>query len=205
MNQENCGVSSVRSLVSSIQYVNKRHILEAETPPRSGESTALESEHMNRFGTKRLLSFAAGWIATGLLAPSMRAATTDDQAVLVPINAMFDGMAKRDAAAIEAPALPGAVLVLMRYGKLEQITWEAFAERVAEGKTRIQERIHNPIVRIDRDLAVVWAPLEFLVDGKLDHCGTDSFSLVRLEGKWLIASLAATVRKDCGTAPIPAP
>jgi len=135
----------------------------------------------------------------GLLTPSTRAATPDEQAVLVPINEMFDGMAKRDAAAIKAPTLPGGTMVLMRDGKPTQITFEAFAERVGKpGKTQIEERIHDPLVRIDNDLAMVWAPFDFLVDGKVDHCGTDLFNLVRTDGKWLIASVADTGRKDCG-------
>jgi len=135
----------------------------------------------------------------GLLTPSTRAATPDEQAVLLPINEMFDGMAKRDAAAIKAPTLPGGTMVLMRDGKPTQITFEAFAERVGKpGKTQIEERIHDPLVRIDNDLAMVWAPFDFLVDGKVDHCGTDLFNLVRTDGKWLIASVADTGRKDCG-------
>jgi len=133
-----------------------------------------------------------------LLTASTRAATPDEQAVLVPINEMFDGMAKRDAAAIKAPTLPGGTMVLMRDGKPTQITFEAFAERVGKpGKTQIEERIHDPLVRIDNDLAMVWAPFDFLVDGKVDHCGTDLFNLVRTDGKWLIASVADTGRKDC--------
>jgi len=40
--------------------------------------------------------------------------------------------------------------------------------------------------------------VEFLVDGKVDHCGTDLFNLVRADGKWLIASVADTGRKECG-------
>ena len=153
---------------------------------------------MNIFRLQPLF-FVAGTIAIGLLVPSMRAATPDEQAVLVPINAMFDGMAKRDAAAIKAPTLPGGTMVLMRDGKPTQITFVAFAERVGKpGKTQIEERIHDPLVRIDNDLAMVWAPFDFLVDGKVDHCGTDLFNLVRTDGKWLIASVADTGRKDCG-------
>jgi Putative lumazine-binding len=159
----------------------------------------LKSEVMNIFRLQRLLFFAVGTIAMGLLTPSTRAATPDEQAVLVPINEMFDGMAKRDAAAIKAPTLPGGTMVLMRDGKPTQITFEAFAERVGKpGKTQIEERIHDPLVRIDNDLAMVWAPFDFLVDGKVDHCGTDLFNLVRTDGKWLIASVADTGRKDCG-------
>ena len=121
-----------------------------------------------------------------------------EMAVLAPIHDMFDGMAHRDAAAIKAPWLPGGVLVLVREGDLSQITIEKFAHRVAtSGTTRIEERIHDPHVHIDHDLAVVWAPFNFFIDGKLDHCGRDLFSLTQKSGGWQIAALAATTRKDC--------
>ena len=90
-------------------------------------------------------------------------------------------------------------MVLMHYGKTEQLSFDAFAERVGKGTSQIEERIHDPQVRIDHDLAMVWAPFEFRVGSKIDHCGTDSFNLVHMSGKWQIASLAATTRKDCGT------
>ncbi len=153
---------------------------------------------MNLFQLRVPLLFSAAAIAIGLSAASMQAQTPEEQAILAPINAMFDGMAKRDAAAIKVPVLPGGTMVLMRDGKPSQMTFEAFADRVGKpGKTQIQERIHDPLVRIDNDLAVVWAPFEFLVDGKVDHCGTDLFNLVHTEGRWLIASVADTGSKDC--------
>ena len=140
----------------------------------------------------------AGAIAACLLTTSLHAVTPEEQAVLAPVKAMFDGMAKRDAAAIKEPLLAGGTMVLMRDGKPTQMTFEAFADRVGRpGTSHIEERIHDPLVRIDNDLAMVWAPFEFLVDGKVDHCGTDSFNLVRQDGKWLIASVADTGRKAC--------
>ena len=118
--------------------------------------------------------------------------------MLAPIHAMFDGMSKRDAVAIKAPTLSGGTMVLMREGKPAHMTIEAFAERVGKpGTTQIEERIHNPLIRIDNDLAVVWAPFDFLVDGKVDHCGTDLFNLVRVDGRWMIASVADTGTKTC--------
>ena len=125
-------------------------------------------------------------------------AIAQDSAVLAPINAMFQGMTERNPAAIQAVALPGTVLILMRDGKPEQMTIEVFAEHLNKpSKTHIEERIHDPLVRIDHDLAMVWAPFEFLVDGKPDHCGTDLFNLVHTEGKWLIAGIADTGSKLC--------
>ena len=58
-----------------------------------------------------------------------------EQAVLAPVKAMFDGMAKRDPAAIKQPLLPGGGMVLMRNGKPAQMTFEAFAERVGRPGT----------------------------------------------------------------------
>lgn len=148
----------------------------------------------------RVVLFLAAATAAGFLISSLHASTQEEQAVLAPINAMFDGMAKRDAVAIKKPLLVGGTMVLMRDGKPTQMTFDAFAEAVGKpGKAQIEERIHDPLVKIDNDLAMVWAPFDFLVDGKVDHCGTDLFNLVRTEGKWLVASVADTGRKDCGS------
>jgi hypothetical protein len=134
-------------------------------------------------------------LALVLALPEMHA---QDSAVLAPIDALFSGMTRRDPDAIKAAALPGTVLILMREGKPEQMTIEAFADHVAKpSHSRIEERIHQPLIRVDHDLAVVWAPFEFLIDGKPDHCGTDLFNLVHTDGKWLIAGIADTGNKDC--------
>ena len=151
---------------------------------------------MHRHAERFLFFFGA--ILAASLATHAFAQSAEEQAVLAPIQAMFDGMSKRDAAAIKAPTLPGGTMVLMRDGKPAQMTFEAFAERVGKpGKAQIEERIHDPLVRIDNDLAVVWAPFDFLVDGKVDHCGTDLFNLVRVDGRWMIASVADTGTKSC--------
>jgi hypothetical protein len=127
-------------------------------------------------------------------------AVAQDSAVLAPIDAMFQGMTDRNPAAIKAAALPGTVLVLMRDGKPKQMTIEEFADRLSKpSKSHIEERIHDPVVRVDNDLAMVWAPFEFLIDGTPDHCGTDLFNLVKTDGKWLIAGIADTGTRQCAS------
>ncbi|HEY1810154.1 MAG TPA: nuclear transport factor 2 family protein [Acidobacteriaceae bacterium] len=137
-------------------------------------------------------------VAAFAFALPLHAASPEDQAVLAPVQALFAGMTHHDAAAIRAPLLPGGSLTLMRDGKPIQMSFDDFASRVAKPSPhRIEERIHHPLVRIDHDLAVVWAPFQFLTDGKVDHCGTDLFSLVRVNGDWRIASVADTGRNTC--------
>jgi hypothetical protein len=129
---------------------------------------------------------------------TLSAGTPEDEAVLAPIKAMFDGMAKRDVEVFKKPLLDGGAMVLMRNGKPVHMTFEEFTAVVGKpGTQKIEERIHDPLVRIDHDLAVVWVPFEFLVDGKVDHCGTDLFNMVRVDGEWKVASIADTGRKDC--------
>jgi Putative lumazine-binding len=156
---------------------------------------------MKTFRRLPSLLFLAAATAATLLPASLQAATPEEQAVLAPVKAMFDGMAKRDATVIKEAFIPGATMVLMRDGTPGQMTADAFADRIGHpshpSTAKIEERIHDPLIRIDNDLAVVWAPFDFLIDGKVDHCGTDLFNLVRKDGKWLIASVADTGRKDC--------
>jgi len=100
--------------------------------------------------------------------------------------------------AFQKQLLSGGTTVLMRDGKPTQMTFEQLADLVGKpGTTPIEERIHDPLVRVDNDLAMVWAPFEFLVDGKVDHCGTDLFTLTRTDGNWFVAGIADTGRKDC--------
>jgi len=149
--------------------------------------------------TSRLGTLVAAVVLAGCPpSHSLFAETAAEQAVLAPVQALFAGMAKRDAAAIQKPLLPGGSIVLMRDGKPTRLTFEAFAARVAKpAPTHIEERMNDPLVRIDNDLAVVWAPFEFLSDGKVEHCGTDLFNLVRKDGQWLIASIADTGHTHC--------
>jgi hypothetical protein len=94
--------------------------------------------------------------------------------------------------------LPGGSATFLRNGKPVQLTFEALADRLSQpGSTSREERIRNPLVRIDDNVAIVWAPFEFLIDGKVDHCGRDIVQLVRVDGHWLIAAIGDNNRTDC--------
>jgi len=165
----------------------------------------LQSEAMKIFPLHRIRLSTAATAAAALFALTTHATTPTEQEVLAPIIAMFAGMTHRDAQAITAQTMPKGSMILMRDGKPDQMTFEDFAARVGKpSKAQIEERIHDPLIRIDNDLAVVWAPFVFLVNGKVDHCGTDLFNLIHVDGHWLIASVADTGRKTCDADPLAA-
>lgn len=127
------------------------------------------------------------------------AATPEEQAVLAPLQGIFNGIAKHDKGLVREQLLPGGTATLIRNGQIFQLHFDAFVERIPGGTEHFEERIHDPLVRIDDDIAIIWAPYEFMVEGKLDHCGTDIVNLVRRDGRWLIAGIADNSRKNCAS------
>jgi len=124
--------------------------------------------------------------------------TPDEKTVIAPLQGVLDGLAARDRSMIAAQLLPGGSATLMRNGKPVQMAFETFADRLSTPGTDMrEERIYDPVVHVDNNIAYIWTRYDFLLNGKLDHCGTDSASLVKVDGRWLIASLSDTSRTDC--------
>jgi hypothetical protein len=128
---------------------------------------------------------------------STHPAATPAQAALASVQGFFDAMAHHDQAAMRAWILPDGGMALMRKGKPVRLSLGDFVARIKPDGHRIAEVIHDPLVKVDNDVAMVWAPYRFMLDGKLHHCGTDAFSLVRMDGRWLIAAVADTSRETC--------
>ncbi|MEY3268512.1 MAG: hypothetical protein RL480_1272, partial [Pseudomonadota bacterium] len=62
----------------------------------------------------------------------------------------------------------------------------------------VDERIHAPVVLVQRELAHVWAPYTLDYNGKRLHCGVDSFGLAKVDGVWKLTSLTWTAEpKGC--------
>ena len=122
---------------------------------------------------------------------------TDAAAVLAPINVVFAAFEAGDAAAMLRQVYPdGRVTATgMRASGsgLRQQSWTQFAERLKPGEG-FQERISDPAIEIDGDVAMVWAPFVVRVGGKVSNCGYDLFDLVRDNGTWKIMNLTFSSR-----------
>ena len=129
---------------------------------------------------------------------------TEEAGVMRPITAMFAGLAARDSAAILAQvrAEGGATVAQDNADgtrSVRHLTWREFAGGIKPGSERYEERLADVAIDIDGDIAMVWAPYVFLVDGKPHHCGTDHFDLVRENATWKILNVTWSQRATgCG-------
>jgi hypothetical protein len=120
-------------------------------------------------------------------------------AVMAPIDAMFRGLAAHDGAAILAQVRPeGGATVVVETAQgarsVRHMTWTAFAAGVKPGPDRIEEKLTDAAIEVDGDIAMVWGPYVFTVNGKLHHCGVNHFDLIREGGAWKVLNVTWSQR-----------
>ena len=125
--------------------------------------------------------------------------SSEEGQVMAPIRAMFDGLARRDSAIILAAMHPDAGVTVASEKadgtrSVRRMTTAEFAADIKPGPERFEERLTDPAIEIDGDIAMVWSPYVFLIDGKVHHCGVDHFDLVREGGKWKVANITWSSR-----------
>jgi hypothetical protein len=154
-------------------------------------------------------------ITTGLLCVLLCATTyaqapSERDAVLKAVQTFFDTMTARDVEGARKILQPQGRFhaMRMRDGKPEVRGFsneEYLADLAAASKTRMQERIWNPEVRISGTIATVWAPYDFWIDGKFSHCGVDAFDFVKTEDGWKLTGGVYTLESTCEPSPLGPP
>ena len=145
------------------------------------------------------VAFAGCTHAIPSVAPAPTASAAATAEVLAAVDRLFMGMRTRDTATLRALLAPEIVFYSSREGSGAVATTQRqmvpqFLRTVATGKDELRERIWSPEVRIDGQIATVWAPYDFHLGDAFSHCGTDTFQLVRVNGGWIITGLTYTVR-----------
>jgi ketosteroid isomerase-like protein len=149
---------------------------------------------------------AAVGLLLGLVASTLAAQrpSIDERAVVAAVQDFFAALKAKDGARLAAAMDSTARFTLLRPAaggaRVMVLTGAQFTGFVTEpNRPPIDERIRNPEVRVDGDLATVWAPYQVVTNGNVSHCGTDAIHLARLGGSWKIVNVADTFRQQgCG-------
>lgn len=129
-------------------------------------------------------------------------AQNEEAAVKQAVSKLFEGMKTSDTVLIRSAFTGSPILqtvVKNREGKTIVLTEPLDSFLVAIGKPHQEiydEQIRFDQVRIDGELAMVWAPYKFYLGSQFNHCGTDSFQLIKINGEWKIQYLIDTRRKQ---------
>lgn len=129
-----------------------------------------------------------------------RAQDADRAAVLATVQKVFDAMRTRDTSllrqAFDSSARLAGVSTRGGPATVRLTAPASFGVAIASAPAGDvwNERIYDPEVRIDGDVAQVWAYYTFHRNKTFSHCGVDAFMLLKVGSEWKITQLADSRR-----------
>ncbi len=131
--------------------------------------------------------------------------TDEEYKVKYAIETFFDGFHQSDSLKMKSVMHPNMIMQSIQPDKegkevLVNQNVSGFLKLVTQySKVRNwEEELESFDFKIDGNLAQVWCPYNFYLNGMLSHCGANSLQLFFADEQWKIVSILDTRRKNCG-------
>lgn len=110
--------------------------------------------------------------------------------ILGAAQSVVDAVTDEDPELLRSAVRDNALIVSAGTDRLPAVsTVDQLADALANPPQDFVERMWDPRVRSDGTVAQVWAPYDFYRDGELSHCGTNTFQLVHVNGRWRVQGI----------------
>ena len=134
---------------------------------------------------------------------------SDDRAlILETVQKFFDSIEFRDRQLLESILVPNSLNISARElddgeAQLNVMSYDEVVTALTRPGRNAKERSWDETVLIQGNIAVVWTPYDFHIDGVFSHCGIDSFQLIKQDGQWLISNSSWTLEtENCPASPL---
>jgi hypothetical protein len=124
-----------------------------------------------------------------------------EKEVIACIDTLFMSIAKGDSSMAAAVLHPDCVLnsisIKNENSTLKSDKVSDFLKSIATPRQglKLEEKVLSYSVQIDHSLATAWVPYQFMVNDKVNHYGTNAFTLVNTNSTWKIISIIDTRKK----------
>jgi hypothetical protein len=127
--------------------------------------------------------------------------SAENKDALGAVNNLFDLMAAHKPAEIITMHTPESQLTALIVGrdgksKIENLSREAFSKFFEKKTAELAEKMYEEKIKVDGDLATVDGRYVFTVNGKLQHCGMNSFHLIRTADGWKLGNSISTIEPN---------
>lgn len=124
------------------------------------------------------------------------------QAVIDAAEALFAAMEEKDTASLRMMIHPRAQVVAVSDDGVGVRTADEWIRGLPRTPDVLRERMWDPRVEMDGNLATLWAPYDFHLGERFSHCGYNAFQFMREGGEWKMIAITFTRRTTgCRTAP----
>lgn len=148
---------------------------------------------------RHLTRFITGALVLALFAPCARAQTVnaESRAVIAVADSLLAALSTGDNKMLARLTMDSAVVggAGLR-GGVESASlrpWTVYINRT--GPATFTERGFGATARVQDRVAQVWMPYDLYIGDNWSHCGVDTFTLMKREGRWRIASLIYTIEQ----------
>lgn len=140
-------------------------------------------------------------ILAAVLSPTVSLAQNpEEKAALATLERVFEGMRTADSAMVRTGFADGArfasVDARTTPATIKYDTIDGWLRGIANSNRRWDEQIFDVQVRVDGNVAQIWAPYTFYLDKKVRHCGVDTAELLKDGAGWKITQLSDTQRRE---------
>lgn len=133
----------------------------------------------------------------------LNAQTDDEKSAKQAVMQFFEGFHQKDSVMMQEVVHKDIILQTTYTNKKGEAV---LSNQKADGFIKaVVSRADSPIwnekilsysIQVDGNMANVWTPYEFWLNGKFLHCGVNSFQLFKDNGTWKIIYLIDTRRKE---------
>ena len=125
----------------------------------------------------------------------------DKKDILKVIDVFMTAVNSKDKSIFDSVSHKGIQRIVTLVDQHQVITTVYDNDTLLEGLKDVEggfrERYWDVVVLTDGNIASVWAPYDFFINGKFSHCGVDLFYLVKENKEWKIAHFGYTRNKMC--------
>ena len=133
------------------------------------------------------------------------APSADERQVVLTVQSVFDGMEDRDAESIRPLLCENAQIIAVRIVDGQPVirvtTAQQFLESIGAGSEPFVERLFSPEIDVRGDFAFASMGYDFHRGTTYSHHGVDRITLVRIEGRWRIASIVYSIDPSSKSSP----
>ena len=122
---------------------------------------------------------------------------TDRRAALAVTVAALEAITRKDFVALTDLMLDEGVTfsARIRSGEVRYSSSTRLQQRAGTLTGTISERGFNAVAAVSGPLATVWVPYDLYLNGTWSHCGVDAFTLLKVAGRWRIATFVWSVEQ----------
>ena len=144
------------------------------------------------------VALAASVILAAVL--PMGASGQDDAGALAAVHQVFEGMRTANPAMVrEVFATDARFAVLSARSGPATVTAQSvdgWIQSIGASEGRWDEQVYDLEARVDGNMASVWAPYTFYLDGAISHCGINSIELLHDAEGWKVTQISDTRRRE---------